>query len=165
MSGRQPCFPPTYDADRCDGNCKWCNNPLPRNKDGKISKLRRWHAGCREISWPFFWGGRVVYWELAQRNGEICAACKQPECRPLEVDHIVALWMVDRDDPDAWKFWLIANLQLLCERCHKAKSAREAKMRAKEKRLRGESCNGPKRKIPSRLFSKMKQRFPTAVIR
>lgn len=36
--------------------------------------------------------------------------------------------------------------------CHKRKSAQDVKANAKVKRLRGETCNGPTKKIPSRPF-------------
>jgi 5-methylcytosine-specific restriction endonuclease McrA len=41
--------------------------------------------------------------------------------------------------------------------CHKNKTARDVKAIAKVKRLRGETCTGPKRKIPSRPFPKTKR--------
>jgi hypothetical protein len=42
--------------------------------------------------------------------------------------------------------------------CHKRKSALDVKANAKVKRLRGLTCNGPKKKIQSRGFDKTKTR-------
>ena len=165
---RRPCFPPTWDDGRADGNCKWCNEPLPRNKDGSVSKLRRWHPECIETAGPILMGGQTfARRRLIKRDGRICADCQDPECGngDLEVDHIVPLWSVDRTRDDAWKFWLLGNLQLLGRACHKAKSAIEAKQRAKEKRLRGETCNGPKAKIQSRPFPKSQRKLASRPLR
>jgi hypothetical protein len=54
----------------------------------------------------------------------------------LEVDHRVPLWEV-ADLPDAERRWYFGpgNLWLLCPRCHKVKTAREATQRARERRL------------------------------
>lgn len=47
-------------------------------------------------------------------------------------DHIVPLWRVDRSLPwpTVFRYWLPDNVQTLCDRCHKAKTAREAGYRA-----------------------------------
>ncbi len=47
-----------------------------------------------------------------------------------EADHVVPLWSVDRDAPDAFRYWSLSNIQTLCVRCHKAKTKREAAARA-----------------------------------
>lgn len=154
---RKPCYPPTWDDNRANGNCKWCDEPLPRNKDDSISKVRRWHAECKKIASLLLVGG--LYWArfwLEHRDGKICRSCKKSDCGPLELDHVRPLWSVDRDAPDAWKFWTLENLQLLGTPCHKIKTAREAKVRAKGKRIR-KKLNGetrPRAKIPSRDFDK-----------
>jgi hypothetical protein len=68
-------------------------------------------------------------------------------------DHVVPLWSVDRDDPDAFRFWTLENAQTLCDEHHAIKTAREAKQRAKEIRVarkmgtrRGEAK--PSRRVP-----------------
>lgn len=50
------------------------------------------------------------------------------------------------------------NLRPLCEPCHKIKTRNDAKARGKVRRLRGETCNGPKRPINSRGFDKTRRR-------
>jgi hypothetical protein len=54
----------------------------------------------------------------------------------LEVDHRVPLWEV-ADLPDEERRWYFGpgNLWLLCPKCHKAKTAREAARRAHERRM------------------------------
>ena len=54
---------------------------------------------------------------------------------PWEADHTVPLWKVDRSAPDAFRYWTLANLQTLCEACHKAKTKREAAERAQIRRV------------------------------
>lgn len=54
----------------------------------------------------------------------------------LEVDHRVPLWEV-ADLPDLERRWYFGpgNLWLLCAKCHKAKTSREAARRAHERRM------------------------------
>ena len=87
-----------------------------------------------------------------------CAMCQQITAR-LEVEHIYPLHLVDRTDyPACLRYWSLSNLELVCDgpECHKAKTAKEAKARAKAdragKKHRGE-CK-PKRKVPSRPLQK-----------
>ena len=169
-SSRRPCYPPTWDDNRTDGNCKWCNEPLPRNKDGSVSKVRRWHAVCKEIAWPVIFGSTNMLPRLARVHGYECVDCGDDTLGMLEVDHDTPLWSVDRAAADAWKYWTAENLVLRCSPCHKTKSAREAKQRAKEKRLNGTTGqNKRKAKIPSRGFPKpppgYKHKIPSRPLR
>lgn len=66
------------------------------------------------------------------------------------VDHAMPLHLVDRSQPDAWKYWTLENLRTRCPECHKAKTAQEAKDRGKVRRLRGDNKAKRKRKIPQR---------------
>lgn len=44
---RKPPLPPTFDKIApLRGACVWCGHDLKRNKDGAISKVRRWHEAC-----------------------------------------------------------------------------------------------------------------------
>lgn len=65
----------------------------------------------------------------------------------IEWDHVQAL--VHGGDH------IFANLRPLhADPCHKEKTAYDIKANAKVKRLRGETCNQPKKKMPSRPFQK-----------
>lgn len=143
---RQPCFPPSYDANRQNGNCKWCNEPLPRKKDGGISRSWFWHGPCGDAH-ALMTDLGLHRRALLERDGDLCADCGLPACGPLEIDHVVPLWSVDRQAPEAAKYWTVENLQLLGQPCHKKKSALEAKQRAKEKRIR-KRLNGERRERP-----------------
>lgn len=77
-------------------------------------------------------------WTSFQSRKDWVQACQlERDYRDWQADHIVPLWSVDRDAPDALRFWGPENLQLLCGDCHKAKSAREAKARAGRSRAAG----------------------------
>ena len=80
-----------------------------------------------------------------------CASCAEKvKLGEYAVDHIQALDHLGAHTLDNW--------QLLCVGCHKLKTAKEVKASAKGRRLRGESCAGPKKAIPSRPFPEMKLR-------
>ena len=66
------------------------------------------------------------------------------------VDHICPLHLVDRERPDAWSYWGMSNLCTLCPSCHEIKTTKEAKGRAKVRRITGQNKVKPKRKIQSR---------------
>jgi hypothetical protein len=61
--------------------------------------------------------------------------------------------------PDKW--WNI-TMALRGEEL-KAKDCRDTSIVAKVRRLRGETCNGPKPKIPSRPFPKVTRKIPSRV--
>jgi hypothetical protein len=50
------------------------------------------------------------------------------------LDHIIPLTDYPHDPQDPYAAWRPGNLQILCEDCHKAKTAREASERAARKR-------------------------------
>lgn len=74
---------------------------------------------------------------MRERDHGRCAGCGQTS-KDWDVDHIIPLWMVDREDDDAVFFYMLPNLQTLCERCHKEKSRRESTARAKANRIRAQ---------------------------
>lgn len=80
-----------------------------------------------------------------ERCGGRCQACGTTK-GPFEFDHEVALCIGGRDE--------LAALVLICKPCHKFKSAGDVRRWAKCRRLAGETCTGPKRKIASRGFRK-----------
>jgi len=89
---------------------------------------------------------------LLYRYAVTCAVCGK-DIQPgheIEWDHVHALV---HGGPH-----IFSNLRPLHAECHKAKTARDIAANAKGKRLRGETCNGPKKKIQSRGFDKTKTR-------
>lgn len=114
------------------GLCVWCGRALQ-------GKRRSWcgNACVTEYRIANFNGDAVS--ALRKRDGGICACCGT-DARSgdgWDADHIVPLWAVDRDAPDAFRFWTMANLQTLCRPCHKIKTAREARERASARRRPG----------------------------
>ena len=85
---------------------------------------------------------------LLFRYAVTCAICGK-DIRPgdaIEWDHVAALVHGGQH--------VFSNIRPLHEACHKIKTARDVAANAKVKRLLGETCNGPKAKIPSRPFPK-----------
>lgn len=128
------------------GYCRGCEKLIPR-KDGKPALNRSWCKGlCQERYKIHDYGGR---WRreyvIACTSGVacrvdyadpksgwsrhwICTRCKCAHCPTLgqpeefEADHRIPLGMVDRDDPEHWKFWTMENMQGLCHDCHRVKT-------------------------------------------
>ena len=90
------------------------------------------------------------------RDRGICCECHQFDAK-WELEHSKALWMVDRDAPDARGHWALDAVTTMCRSCHARKTAAEATMRAKEARIRAKAAGIDKRKwrrkLPSRPFS------------
>lgn len=116
-----------------DGTCRLCG--------GDVAKPRRtWCSqGCVDIWWmatstdraraeltAFFDG----CWECGGRLWS--ARCQRID---LYVDHVVPLWSLSDEERTELKWWLPFNLQLLCKRCHDAKTANEAAVRALLRRI------------------------------
>ena len=66
------------------------------------------------------------------------------------MDHAMPLHLIDRDKPDAWREWTLTNLRTRCPVCHEKKTAYEAKMRGKVRRLNGTTKKKPGKKIAQR---------------
>jgi hypothetical protein len=78
----------------------------------------------------------------------VCKECGlpiEPE-QPIQFDHAHA---IIHNGPHEYQ-----NLVPLHVNCHKKKSRRDVAANFKIKRILGETCHGPKRKIPSRPFQK-----------
>ena len=99
---------------------------------------------------------RALDWCERLLNGKQNPRNRQStECIDLgqwEADHAYPLWLVDREEPEAWRYWALENLVTRCPRCHQDKTIIEAGQRAKVKRLNGtvkKKRRGPK--IPQRV--------------
>lgn len=108
---------------RDQGKCASCGStPADRYRWRQNCALWTQSRWISRYRWPEGWDGEApVTWIERTDPG-------------WEADHIVPLWSVDRDAPDAFRFWTLANLQTLCLPCHKAKTAREAAQRAASRR-------------------------------
>lgn len=113
-----------------------CARELVRERD---------HGICRtcgapaELRYEPEFGSPPVEWvcneSLSRSAPGYGRACPVVSRELWHVDHIVPLHLVDRDAPHALKYWLLGNLQTLCTSCHGEKTAREAGVRAKVKRI------------------------------
>ena len=157
---------PTWPLYRTDGRCECCAGPMPQRRRRLCSDNCR----LRYTIWMYapHWTKRL----LAVRDGCKCANCGVESCsvipplrwnrrkddqrpgvtllpdpRPFVLDHVIPMVDGGSDTPDNW--------QLLCERCHKIKTAREAKARAL-KRKPVDSSPG--------LFARYLARFLSAAI-
>lgn len=85
--------------------------------------------GCGATEQP---GG---IWEWADPD-ELPQGIYPPEPRPvaLEVEHVRPLWSLTDAERTELRWWLPFNLQLLCVPCHRAKSKRETRERARRRR-------------------------------
>ena len=97
---------------------------------------------------------KLDFAKLAVEQKGKCAECgAKLKFEPYQVrdEHVVSLFGGGTND--------IENRELWCVSCTKPKNAKDAERHAKIKRLRGETKNGPKRKIQSRnTFSEQPKR-------
>lgn len=115
------------------GYCRWCGEDVGVFlKSGKRNVQARWHGRCidtyNELR-PAAQRSRLWPRELGECAGcgRFCPERPKSGYRTWQCDHVVPL--VDGGPNDD------ANLQLLCDPCHKAKTAREARARAAVRRL------------------------------
>ena len=158
MQHRKPPKPPWFDNPG-KGNCRWCGY-YTGTKQTKWH--RECLADYKFIFWPEI--ARKSMWERSMGFcagcGELLAdrcvwehpvnAHGEPTKRHIEkqwgnrlldiqtakwhLDHIIPLCDFPHDPQNPYAPWRESNLQILCEDCHKAKTAREAGARAKKKR-------------------------------
>jgi len=105
-----------------DGWCRWCGKPVQKPR-------RTWHAEClREYN--LHTSADVQFRFLVKRDGDLCA---NGNCGKLghEVDHRTPLWKI-RDLPECERIQYYGpdNIWLLCSKCHRDKTKREAGERA-----------------------------------
>lgn len=85
---------------------------------------------------------------IARKAGDCCQKCSAPITPPLraEFDHVTPLILGGEHREK--------NLQLLCDPCHKAKTALDVKLKAKVARVRKRhlGITRPRQKIQSRGF-------------
>jgi 5-methylcytosine-specific restriction protein A len=98
--------------------------------------MRPWQGSTRLFRLPKDWQRRRQ--AVIRRDGGRCRSCGAPGAR--DVDHVLA-----GDNHD------LANLQLLCRRCHLAKSAREGSTAAAAARTRHPSYRRPPEPHPGTI--------------
>lgn len=133
MDHRKPPKPKSYDTAP-KGTCRWCNKKII-GKNGKQSLRASWHPKCvteyKLIHWP-----GVTRRAVFKRDRGICATCGHQCGRKgkdvWHMDHIKPLIESEGD----LSYWKLGNLQTLCQRCHFAKTGREATARAEARRQR-----------------------------
>lgn len=111
--------------DVAKGQCRWCGDFIWKNAD-TLDFRKHWHPHCvdayKEAAWPQY--ARMKVYERDQGR---CTHCSKTTKRAWELDHIVPLI-------EGGGFEL-SNMQTLCRRCHRTKTAAEAKNRAEKRRI------------------------------
>ncbi|MCD6118632.1 HNH endonuclease [bacterium] len=108
---RKPPLPDGFN-DRHHGICRFCGEPTyePRR--------RYWHKACVE-EYLFITNPEHAKLTLIRERGRRCEKCGR-DTYP-ELDHIVPLALAPRE----LKYWQRQNLQLLCHKCHVAKTTED----------------------------------------
>lgn len=119
---------PFYESPK--GTCRWCGGAV-------VHPHRNWHPECAKAYGLAVNSGdqrNAVY----ARDKAVCKQCGVP-VKMWQADHIVPLHSIPpsqlADHPACLRFWDLQNLQTLCYPHHNAKSALEATVRAKVKRI------------------------------
>lgn len=101
-------------------------SPLPGRRRSWCSDL------CVDL-WNLAAMPAVAKAQLLTLHGPVCWAC-DTHTTTLELEHVRPLWSLTDEERSELRWWLPYNLQLLCEPCHRAKTAKEAKQRAERNR-------------------------------
>jgi len=132
MTYRTPPLPEHY-HNPTPGICRWCNKAIGLTKTGRESKST-WHPECvieyKMLFHPSY--TRRAVWKRDNGSCKQCGTkCKRKGAPKWHMDHITPLIEASGDI----KYWKMENLQTLCEKCHKEKTAKEAAGRAFKRRL------------------------------
>ena len=149
MSAHRAPPKPIWYRDPGKGNCRWCGEPV-------TGRRQCWHNACLIEYKKLFWPGvmRRLMFERAHGTCQQCGKLLSSRCllekqrltteisidhrhirsKRYHLDHIVPLVDYPPDPHDPYAAWRESNLQILCEDCHKAKTAHEANERAARKR-------------------------------
>ena len=116
---RRPKLPQCFNT-RDRGRCRWCGE-LIYEPNNKLNLRRRWHKECVFL-YNIATKPSMTRAFVRKRDGRVCACChKLCAERDWSVDHINRL----ADSGGDPKFWHPHNLQTLCNKCHKEKTAYE----------------------------------------
>lgn len=115
---RQAPRPTSWNCSR--GYCRFCGEPII--EDGKQNNRKHWHQSCadtwRRMNNPSESKKIVFHRERGKCQGENCKYSSL-DIKDFDLDHIKPLIESNGD----MTYWMLGNLQLLCKRCHKTKTA------------------------------------------
>ena len=103
-------------------------------EDGTINERRSWHEDCA-TEYMLIYHSKEQRAHVRKRDKGQCNHCGVKAGR-WDVDHIKPLWEqkgVSAEDLDM-SYYSLDNLQTLCKKCHKKKTAEEHRIRAKTKK-------------------------------
>jgi hypothetical protein len=103
------------------GRCSLCGEAVS-------GRRRTWCSQACVDLWWIATTPRIAYYHLSVMFGDVCWVCFDEPGG--EVDHVRPLWSLGVQERQQLRWWLPFNLQLIGPRCHKAKTAREAALRA-----------------------------------
>jgi 5-methylcytosine-specific restriction endonuclease McrA len=123
---------PDYFNTVLPGTCRWCNTGISLTPTGRESKAK-WHADCLTeyllVTRPS--NSRRAVW---RRDSGLCntcgAVCSKKGENKWQMDHIIPLINANGE----LKYWMLGNLQTLCNSCHNVKTALEAGDRARKRK-------------------------------
>jgi 5-methylcytosine-specific restriction endonuclease McrA len=132
-----------------EGYCRWCGEDIgARLRNGDVDTRARWHGACVTAYQAYF--PRVQRERIWQRELGECQGCHRftPRREARRIDSPERLW-ARHNDTTHYRRWAVdhitplwdgganedPNLQLLCDPCHKAKTAAEAALRAEKRRV------------------------------
>lgn len=113
------CSQECVDTWRLATDARWCTHQL-------LELHGRACWGCGQVPW-YPWPN-PTYW--APPGQDPVHGPPSPLVEDLELDHVRPLWSLHPEDRQDLRWWLPGNLQLLCRRCHRDKTAQEATRRA-----------------------------------
>ena len=128
---------PTHYYTEDKGKCRYCGHWIYTER-GELNTRKSWHSRCADEYMFIYHSGETRKYIWKRDNGE-CAHCHElfpwrsrRNDEKWDVDHIRPLWEQKGktfDEIDL-TYWEEENLQTLCYKCHKKKSADEAARRA-----------------------------------
>jgi hypothetical protein len=148
---RTPPKPDSW-AHPVKGTCRFCGLAV-LNDDGTPNMRTYWHPICVIDYKMIFWPG-VTRQAVFMRDAGVCALCGH-HCARKGSD----VWHLDHRQPlieanGDIRYWMMDNLQTLCQMCHTAKTSREAGERAAARKAAKEGLPAiPQVELDPTLFS------------
>lgn len=121
---RKPPRPKTWNSPK--GSCRLCGDKIIEN--GRHNTRKNWHSKCVSI-WLVMTSPRHARDHVWEREKGTCQGCGKNSWKygeEWQVDHHLPLFEANGDIA----YWHPDNLRLLCNGCHKKKTAEEATRRS-----------------------------------